>query len=116
MRQYEIVVNEKGVHCKTPPLREDDNVRHDQTSFENKLLREMEELKKKLEELTKRVKELEKANAEVVDLTGDSSSDTVSVHSEDLSPVENGFFWLRLNCNFVNLAKQVVHIDYWNQI
>ena len=92
MRQYEIVVNEKGVHCKTPLLREDDNVRHDQTSFENKLLREMEELKKKLEELTKRVKELEKANAEVVDLTGDSSSDTVSVHSEDLSPVENGFF------------------------
>ena len=76
----------------------------------------MEELKKKLEELTKRVKELEKANAEVVDLTGDSSSDTVSVRSEDLSPVENGFFWLRLNWNFVNLAKQVVHIDYWNQI
>ena len=114
MRQYEIVVNEKGGHCKTPPLREDDNVRHDQTSFENKLLREMEELKKKLEELTKRMKELEKANAEVVDLTGDPSSDTV--HSEYLSPFENGFFWLRLNCNFVNLAKQVVYIDYWNQI
>ena len=38
------------------------------------------------------MKELEKANAEVVDLTGDSSSDTVSVHSEDLSLVENGFF------------------------
>ena len=52
----------------------------------------MEELKKKLEELTKRVKELEKANAEVVDLIGDSSSDTVSVHSEDLSPVENDFY------------------------
>ena len=92
MRQYEIIVTEKSVHCKTPPLREDDNVRHDQTSFENKLLREMEELKKKLEELTKRVKELEKANAEVVDLTGDSSSDTVLVHSEDLSLIGNGFF------------------------
>ena len=64
------------VYCKTSPLSEEDGVRKDQTSFEDKLLREIEELKK-LKELKKRVKELEKANVEVADLTGDVSSDTV---------------------------------------
>ena len=83
MRQSEIVVNKREVHYNTPPLSEEDYVRNDQTIFEEKLLRENEELKQKIEELTKRVKDFEKGNIKVVGLTADVSPDTVSVHSDD---------------------------------
>ena len=93
MRQSEIVGNERDVLCKTPPLGGEDNVRTDETVFEEKLLRENEEIKQKIEQLTERVKDFERAKIKMVDLTADVSINTVSdeVHSDYLSPVENGF-------------------------
>ena len=48
---------------------------------------------RKIEELTERVKDFEKANIKMVQLIADVSINTVSdeVHSDYLSPVENGF-------------------------
>ena len=59
---------------------------------ESSLEEQVKELKAKVEDLTRRVRQLEQAAIETVDLTGDDSfNTTVSVHSEDMSPVENGF-------------------------
>ena len=90
MHQSKIYVDESGVQCKR------DNTlssvpRENVAEADNRIQRELDELRKKVEELSERVRKLENAAVELVDLTKDESFDTtVSVNSDDISPVENG--------------------------
>ena len=84
------IVREKGVSCERPRVLSDAQ-EETLSQHEDNLRTEIDILKTRVENLTRRVTELEKASAEVVDLTQDDSfMTTASVHSEDLSPVENG--------------------------
>ena len=88
MTQTTIVVSEKGVFCERPRVLSN---AQEETLCQHNLRSEIDLLKTHVENLTRRVTELEKASAEVIDLTQDDSfTTTASVHSEDLSPVENG--------------------------
>ena len=90
MTQTTIVVSEKGVFCERPRVLS--NAHEETLSQHDNLRSEIDLLKTQVENLTRRVTELEKASAEDIDLTqNDSFTTTASVHSEDLSPVENGF-------------------------
>ena len=89
MTQTTIVVSEKGVFCERPRVLS--NAQEENLSQHDNLRSEIDLLKTQVENLTSWVTELEKASAEVIDLTRDDSfTITASVHSEDLSPVENG--------------------------
>ena len=90
MTQTTIVISEKGVFCERPRVLS--NAQEETLSqHEDNLRTEIDLLKTQVEYLTRRVTELEKASAEVIDLTQDDSfTTTASVHSEDLSPIENG--------------------------
>ena len=90
MRQTTIVVSEKRVFCERPRVLS--NAQEKTLSqHEENLRTEIDLLINQVENLTRQVTELEKASAEAIDLTQDESfTTTASVHSEDLSPVENG--------------------------
>ena len=90
MTQTTIVVSKKGVFCERPRVLSDAQ-EETLSQHEDNLRTEIDLVKTQVENLTRRVTELEKTSAELIDLTQDDSfTTTASVHSEDLSPVENG--------------------------
>ena len=83
VRQNEIIAERHRVFT----LRQIEGAVQD-TSLEERA----KKLKAKVEDLTRRVREVGQTAIETVDLTGDDSfNTTVSLHSEDIRPVKNGF-------------------------
>ena len=90
LQQTTIVVRQNEIYTEGP--RAFNLCQIEGAVQDSSLEEQVKELKAKVADLTRRVRELEQAAIETVDLTGDDSfNTTVSLHSEDISPVENGF-------------------------